>query len=381
MSAQADTARAELRGAQRVVFKVGSAILTGPGGSVNGPVLLSLVTQLAAQRAAGRQVLLVTSGAVALGLHPLGLTERPSDLAMAQASAACGQVRLMAHYSEAFGLCGIPVAQVLVTHADLADRRRYLNARRALGALLERRVLPIFNENDTVACDEIKLGDNDTLAAEVVGLTDADGLVLLTDRDGLYTKDPRTNPDAARVPFIPEVTDETRAMTGGTAGLGTGGMTTKVRAAMVAADHGAWTVIAPGRHPNVVADILDGRDVGTLFAAPPAGAARKPARKRWIARTLRPKGVLVVDAGAAVALTEGGSSLLPRGIRAVEGSFESGDPVEIRSEDGRSLGKGLTAYDSDEVSRIAGRKSAEIMAVLGYKYSDEVIHRDDMVMG
>ena len=381
VSQQADAARVELKNAKRLVVKVGSAILTSPDREVNGRVLLGVVTQLAAQRDLGRQVLLVSSGAVALGLRPLGLTERPADLETAQAAAACGQVRLMHHYAEAFGTCGVSVAQVLLTHADLADRRRYLNARRAVGALLDRGVLPIFNENDTVACDEIKLGDNDTLAAEVVGLADADGLILLTDRDGLYDQDPRHHPEAARVPFVASITPEVRQAASGTSGLGTGGMSTKVRAAEVAADHGAWTVIAPGRHPTVVSDVMEGLDVGTLFAGPPGGEARGPARKRWIGRTLRPKGAIVVDDGAARALRVGGSSLLSRGIRSVEGVFESGDAVEIRALDGTVIGRGLPSYDSGEVSRIAGKKSAEIASVLGYKYSDEVIHRDDMVLG
>ncbi|MEW5853031.1 MAG: glutamate 5-kinase [Myxococcota bacterium] len=371
-------ARAELPQAKRIVVKVGSALLTTQGQTVNGQVLLSLVTQLAHQRAQGRQVLLVTSGAVALGLGPLGLTERPADLATAQASAACGQVRLMAHYADAFALCGIHVGQVLLTHGDLADRRRYLNARRAVAALLDHGVLPIFNENDTVTSDEIKLGDNDTLAAEVAGLTDADGVILLTDRDGLYNADPRTNPEARRVPFVAHITDEVRAMAGGTAGVGTGGMITKVRAATVAGEHGAWTVIAPGRKPDVLERLLRGDDEGTLFAAREATA---PARKRWIGRTLRPKGVLVVDDGAARALKQGGSSLLPRGITRVEGTFDNGDAVEVRALDGTVLGRGLSAYASDEVSRIAGHKSAEIQSILGYKYADEVIHRDDLVVG
>jgi glutamate 5-kinase len=373
--------RHELKQTKRLVVKVGSAILTSPDREVNGRVLLGVVTQLAAQREAGRQVLLVSSGAVALGLRSMGLTERPTDLATAQAAAACGQVRLMHHYAEAFATCGIPVAQVLLTHADLADRRRYLNARRAVCALLDHGVTPIFNENDTVACDEIKVGDNDTLAAEVVGLADAGGLILLTDRDGFFDKDPRENPDAVRVPFVPAITPEVRRAASGTTGLGTGGMSTKVRAAEVASDHGAWTVIAPGRRPNVVTEVMDGHDVGTLFSGPPGGEARAPARKLWIARTLRPRGAVVVDAGAARALREGGSSLLPRGIRAVEGTFESGDAVEIRALDGTVVGRGLPSYDSGEVARIAGKKSAEILSVLGYKYSDEVIHRDDMVLG
>jgi glutamate 5-kinase len=287
-------------------------------------------------------------------------------------------VKLMHHYAEAFGTCRIGVGQVLLTHGDLADRRRYLNARRAIGAMLAAGVLPIFNENDTVASDEIKLGDNDTLAAEIVGLTDSDGLLLLTDRDGLFNKDPRTNPDAQRLPFVAEITDEVRAMAGGTAGLGTGGMSTKVRAASVAAQSGAWTVIAPGRRANAVEDVLRGEDVGTLFA----GADEKqPARKRWIAGTLRPRGVLMVDAGAAKALSGGTVSLLPAGIKSVEGSFDSGEPVEVRGPDGTRLGRGLTAYSSEEVTRIAGKKTAEILGVLGYKYADEVIHRDDLVLG
>jgi glutamate 5-kinase len=375
----ASTHRAVVGKARRLVVKVGSALLTNKERTgVDGRMLLSLVTQLAAQRDAGREVLLVTSGAVALGLGVMGLTERPSDLASMQACAACGQVRLMHHYAEAFGLCAVGVGQVLLTHADLADRRRYLNARRAIAAMLARGVVPIFNENDTVASDEIKLGDNDTLAAEIVGLTDADGLILLTDRDGLFNKDPRSNPDAQRVPFVAEVTDEIRAMAGGTAGLGTGGMSTKVRAAHVAAQGGAWTIIAPGRQAGVLDAIVNSQDVGTLFAG---ALERQPARKRWIAGTLRPRGVLTVDAGAARAVKDGKGSLLPAGITKVEGSFESGEPVEIRGPDGVVLARGLTAYGSEEIQKIAGHKTADIAQLLGYKYADEVIHRDDLVLG
>lgn len=375
----ADSGRSQLAKAKRIVVKVGSALLTSKDrAGVEGRMVLSLVTQLAQQRAEGREVLFVTSGAVALGLAPMGLTERPTDLASLQACAACGQVRLMSHYAEAFGMCRIPVGQVLLTHADLADRRRYLNARRAVGAMLERGVLPIFNENDTVASDEIKLGDNDTLGAEIVGLVDADLLLILTDQKGLYNKDPRSNPDAVRVGFVPAITDEIRAMAGGTSGLGTGGMGTKVRAASVAASHGAFTIIAPGREQDVVARILAGEDVGTLFAP---SEAKQPARKRWIGRTLRSKGTIVVDEGAANALRTGGKSLLAIGIRKVDGTFENGDAVEVRGEDGTLLGRGLSAYASDEVGRIAGRKTTEIATILGYKYADEVIHRDDFVLG
>jgi len=378
-SQTAESLRAQLQKSKRIVVKVGSALLTSKDrAGVEGRMVLSLVTQLAEQRAQGREVLFVTSGAVSLGLAPMGLTERPTDLASLQACAACGQVRLMAHYAEAFGMCQIPVSQVLLTHADLADRRRYLNARRAVAVMLERGVLPIFNENDTVASDEIKLGDNDTLGAEIVGLTDADGLIILTDQQGLFNKDPRSNPDAVRLPFVGAITDEIRAMAGGTTGLGTGGMSTKVRAANVAATHGAFTMIAPGREPGVLQRILAGDDLGTLFAP---SEAKQPARKRWIAKTLRSKGAIIVDAGAANAIRNGGRSLLAAGIRKADGSWENGDAVEVRGEDGELLGRGLSAYASDEVARIAGRKTTEIASILGYKYADEVIHRDDFVLG
>ncbi len=371
------TTRESLQNTKRLVVKVGSALLTNQARTaVEGRMLLSLVTQLAAQRAAGRQVMLVTSGAVALGLGPLGLTERPTDVATMQACAACGQVRLMRHYAEAFDVCQVPVAQVLLTHADLADRRRYLNARRAVSVLLERGVLPIFNENDTVSVDEIKVGDNDTLGAEVAALLDADGYIILTDQEGLYNKDPRHNPDAVRVGWVGVITPEIRAMAGGTTGLGTGGMATKIRAADVAARAGAWTTIAPGRRPNVLQEVLSGQDVGTLFAAAEAPA---PARKRWIGHTLRAKGTITVDAGAAGALKKG-SSLLPAGVRRVDGTFDEGDAVDVASEDGVMLGRGLVMYSSADVQRIAGHKTQEISAVLGYRYADEVIHRDDWVM-
>lgn len=370
--------RGALDGARRLVVKVGSALLTHPETlAPDGRTLLELVSQLVAQRTAGRQVILVSSGAVSLGLAAMGLTERPADVATMQACAACGQVRLMHHYSEAFGMCGVPVAQVLVTHADLADRTRYLNARRAVSVMLEHGVLPIFNENDTVSVDEIKLGDNDTLGAEVAALMDADGYVILTDQAGLFDRDPRAHPQAERVGLVEQITPQIRAMAGGAQGLGTGGMATKVKAADVAGRSGVWTVIAPGRRAGVLQAVLEGQDVGTLFVA---GTDREPARKRWIAHTLRARGSLTVDAGAAKAVRGGRASLLPAGIRGVDGQFDAGDAVDILAADGAVLARGLVMYSAEDIRKIAGRKTGEIQTLLGYKYADEVIHKDDLVL-
>ncbi len=369
------TGRAALRNARRVVVKIGTNALTASTGRVQQAHLERLAAQLSAV-AEGRELLVVSSGAIALGVERLGLPARPKDIPGKQAAAAVGQSRLMRAWEEA--LAPRIVAQVLLTHADVQDRRRYLNARHALERLLEQRVIPVINENDTVSVDEIKFGDNDSLAGLVAGLVGADALVILSDVDGLYDADPRTNPQAKR---IDEVHDVTRAMVAAAGGsgsaVGTGGMITKLRAAMYATELGLRCVIAAGLEPQVVTRVLDGEAVGTLFE--PTTTPRH-ARAAWIAHALKPKGTLVVDTGARDALVTRKKSLLPSGVKAVTGHFSQGDPVDLLVEGGAPFARGLVAYGADELRRIAGKRSTQIEPTLGYRGLDEAVHRDDLAL-
>jgi glutamate 5-kinase len=365
-------ARAGLRSARRIVVKIGSALLAHGGERM----MKQLATQIAALREEKREVLLVSSGAIALGLSVLGLKKRPSQLGQLQAAAAAGQPELMRRWIAALGRVGVPVAQVLLTHADLADRTRFLNTRRAVAELLARGVLPIANENDTVATEEIKVGDNDQLSAHLASLIQADLLVLLTTVDGLYESDPEKNPDAKRLALV----DDPRAVAhlaggSGSSGLGVGGMSTKVLAARAATQSGIAVVITAGARPGVLGEVMAGDDVGTLFV-PQSGLQ---SRKHWIGFTLKPQGSLHIDAGAAKAVARAGKSLLPSGLVRVEGRFERGAMVEIVGPEG-VVARGLAAYPSDELGRIAGKKSAAIEEVLGYVDTPEVVHRDDMVL-
>jgi glutamate 5-kinase len=372
--------RAELARARTVIIKVGSALLAAPAPQEAGPLerdpFAALAAQCMALRKQGIRVVVVSSGAIALGLSALGLSERPRDLAGLQAAAAAGQSKLMARWAEAFGRHGAEVAQILLTHGDLRDRRRYLNARQALVRLLDAGVIPIVNENDTVAVDEIKLGDNDTLAAQICGLCDARAIVLLTNAAGLFSADPSADPAAVRIPIV-EALEEVRAFAGPAARLGTGGMTTKLDAAAVAQRHGAATVIAPGRAPQVLEKIFAGEDIGTLVVAPEED--RERARKRWIGTTLRPRGTVFVDDGAARALAKN-ASLLFAGVVSVEGTFQAGDAVNVaRARDGAVFGRGLTRLSSIDAQAVMGKKSAEAHALLP-ALPDELIHRDDLVL-
>ncbi len=363
-----------------MVVKIGTAVLTDERGRFDALRFGRLCDELA-EAAAERELVVVSSGAIALGLERLGLERRPGDLPGKQAAAAVGQGALMQRYAEAMGKRGLAVGQILLTHEDVADRQRYLNARQTLAALLAQRALPVINENDTVSVEEIQFGDNDALAGLVVGLCGAELLVLLSDVDGLYDRDPRDATAAAPaklVAEVAEVTPEIEALAGGSrSGLGTGGMIAKVRAARLAAESGAVTVVAPGRRDGSLAALLRGEPVGTVFGAP-----RLPlrARQRWIAHALKPKGRLLVDAGAREALLRRGGSLLPSGLRAVEGDFGRGAAVEIAGEDGRPFARGLAGYGASELSRLCGRKSGEIAGILGYKYLDEIVHRDDLIL-
>jgi glutamate 5-kinase len=358
-----------------VVVKIGTNALTANTGKVQRAHLQRLADQLLAV-AAERELIVVSSGAIALGVERLKLPARPKDIPGKQACAAVGQSQLMRAWEEA--LAPHVVAQVLLTHADVQDRRRYLNARHALERLLEQGVVPIINENDTVSVDEIKFGDNDSLAGLVAGLVGADALIILSDVDGLYDADPRGNPQARRIELVQGVTKAMLAAAGGSGStVGTGGMATKLRAAMYANELGLRCVIAAGDAPDVLRRVLSGEPVGTLFE--PTTTPRH-ARAAWIAHALKPRGTLVVDAGARDAVVSRKKSLLPSGVRAVTGSFSSGDPVDLVVEGGVPFARGLAAYGADELRRLAGKKSAQIEPTLGYRGLDEAVHRDDLTV-
>jgi glutamate 5-kinase len=372
-----DAVKSRGAAARRVVVKIGSAVLAGNDGGLDRARIDALVAEIAAQHAAGREMVVVTSGAVAAGVVRLGLAQRPKLIPQKQAAAAVGQIGVMSAYQTAFARHGLEVAQVLLTRDDLSSRRRYLNAKHAVMTLLEWRVVPVVNENDTVVVEEIKLGDNDNLSALTAILLEADLLVILSDVDGLHTADPRTHSDAALVPVVDVVTPAIEAMAGVGGPLGTGGMATKLTAAKKAATSGIATVIADGRRPGVLAAVLAGAaDVGTFFRPV---ADRLASRKRWIAYTLKPAGTVVVDDGARRAILEQGRSLLASGLREVHGSFGVGACVHCVDLAGREFARGLVSYSAAELDKIKGRHSRDIETTLGYKMGDEVIHRDDLV--
>jgi glutamate 5-kinase len=365
-----------LAAGRRLIVKIGSALLVEDSGDVRRDWLASLVADIARCRARGQEVLIVSSGAIAVGRRHLGLTGRALKLEEKQAAAATGQIRLAHAYLEALGPHGMSVAQILLTPEDTEERRRHLNARATLEQLLALGAVPVINENDTVATSEIRFGDNDRLAARVAQMISADTLVLLSDIDGLYTADPRRDSAARHIAEVREITPEIEAMAGDApAGYSSGGMVTKLVAARIAMAAGCRMVIARGERPHPLSAIEEGA-AATWFIP---SAEPRTARKRWIAGMLNPAGVLVVDDGAANALRRG-TSLLPAGVVGVEGSFERGDPVLVRSRDGRVLGRGLSAYSSADARAIAGHKSGEIAALLGYRGRDEMIHRDDLVL-
>lgn len=365
--------------AKRIVVKVGTGTLTDASGRFDRTNCTRLAAELA-EAAGGRRLVVVSSGAVALGAERLGLTRtrgRPWDIPTKQACAAVGQPHLMAAWGEALGARGRKVAQVLLTADDLASRKRFLNARRTFERLLDEEVVPVVNENDTVAVDEIKVGDNDTLAALVAGCVEADLVVMLTDVEGLFDRNPSEG-GAALLHEVPRITAEVERMAGGAGSeRSVGGMATKVKAARRLSAQGVTTALLSGRRPGALAGLLRGERVGTIFAP---GKERLPSRKGWLAAAARGKGVIVVDPGARRALVEQGRSLLPSGVRSVEGSFGVGDPVDIAVDPARPFARGLAGYAADEVRRIAGLKTSEIERALGYKYLDEVVHRDDLVI-
>ncbi|MEW5734912.1 MAG: glutamate 5-kinase [Thermodesulfobacteriota bacterium] len=359
------------------VVKVGSGVLTGPDG-LNLEVIASLARDIAALMEDGRQVILVSSGAVASGMRKLGLAKKPSLVREKQATAAVGQGALIRQYEKAFETHGRKVAQILLTRYDLVRRVHYLNARNTLKTLLSWGILPIINENDTVAVDELKFGDNDNLSAMIAHLLDADLWVNLTDIDGLYTADPRVNKHAKRLETVANVDRSVEDMADAAPGaVNTGGMASKVAAAKKVTQAGIPAVIASGKNPGTLPALLAGESVGTFFV-PRAG--RMKSRKCWIAYALKPKGELFLDAGAADAVTKKGKSLLPIGIVAVSGDFKEGDPVEIKDPSGETIAVGLSSFPADDVRAIMGKPSREIARILGEKLHDEVVHRDNLAV-
>ncbi len=369
--------RDKLVASHSCVIKIGSALLTVAGEGINIAGIRDWVRQIADLRQRGIEVVVVTSGSIAAGMHSMGLSERPHALHDLQAMAAIGQMDLVQAYETAFQTHALHTAQVLLTHDDLADRQRYLNARSALRSLLALGVIPVVNENDTVATDEIRFGDNDTLAALVTNLIEADTLIILTDQAGLYDRDPRSAANARLIDHGQAGDPALSELAGGSGVLGRGGMRTKLDAAAKAARSGAATIIASGLEPDILLQLFMGTAIGTYLA--PA-QNRLTARKQWLAGQTQARGSLVLDDGAVKVLQEAGRSLLPVGIKAVEGEFVRGEIVLCRSQDGLAVARGLVNYSADEARRIMGQASDQIEALLGYVDEPEMIHRDNMVL-
>jgi len=364
----------------RIVAKLGTNVLTAGTDRLDTDVMASLVGQVARLRKAAAEVLVVTSGAIAAGRHRLGVSRDRKEMPFRQMLAAVGQSDLMQAYQELFGRHGITVAQTLLTRRDLADRQGYLNARNTLLGLIEMGVVPVINENDVVAVDEIegaKIGDNDNLSALVANLVDADLLVLLTDQAGLYTADPHRDANATLIPRVERIDARIERLAGDTRGRGVGGMATKLQAAKLALAGGADVVIADGREPDVLLRLVRGEALGTFF---PSGVDRMESRKRWMVAGLSLKGSIAVDPGASKALCEQRRSLLPAGVRDVTGSFKRGDAVAITDGDGRRIACGIANYSAEEIMRIRGLRSDRIEATLGHHYGGEVVHRDNLVL-
>ncbi|MEQ1774004.1 MAG: glutamate 5-kinase [Burkholderiales bacterium] len=367
-----------LKAAKRFVVKVGSSLVTNQGQGLDHAALARWAAQIAQLRKLNREVVLVSSGAIAEGMQRLGWRKRPRAVHELQAAAAVGQMGLVQVYESCFREHGLLTSQILLTHDDLADRKRYLNARSTLRTLLGLGVIPIINENDTVATDEIRVGDNDTLGSLVTNLIEADVLVILTDQTGLFDSDPRTNPQAKLVPEADASDPALEKMAGGAGShIGLGGMITKVIAAQRAARGGAHTLIASGHEPDVLVRLAQGERIGTLLLAKSATLA---ARKQWLADHLQTRGSITLDAGAVRALTTDGKSLLPIGVYAVSGEFERGEVVSCRDETNREIARGLINYSATETQRILRTPSSEIETKLGYVGEAELIHRDDLVL-
>jgi len=367
-----------LKNARRIVVKVGSSLVTNEGRGIDADAIGNWCRQLAALAQDGREVIMVSSGAIAEGMKRLGWATRPKELHELQAAAAVGQMGLAQMYETMLREHGMGSAQVLLTHADLADRERYLNARSTLLTLLSHKVVPVINENDTVVTDEIKFGDNDTLGALVANLVEADALVILTDQKGLYSADPRKDPSARFIDVCAAGAPELEQMAGGAGSrVGTGGMITKVIAAKRAAGSGASTVIAWGREPDVLVRLTQGEAIGTLFLAETAKVA---ARKQWMMDHLQLRGAVVIDAGAVAKVRDEGKSLLPIGVTEVVGDFMRGDVIAVRDQQGHDVARGLANYASSEARLIARKPSSEFETLLGFTGEAEMIHRDNLVL-
>ena len=362
---------------KRIVIKLGSSVLTKGTLRLNRQRILELVQQIAGLHQAQYELIVVTSGAQAAGRERLDFPSLGKSVPAKQMLSAVGQGQLMRVYADLFDIFGVATAQVLLTWDDLSNRERYLNARDTLGTLIEHNIIPIVNENDTIATQEIRVGDNDNLSAMVASLVDADLLIILTDQPGIYTADPRVDPQAALIEDIAQISDDLFALAGGAgSSSGTGGMVTKLQAAQVASRSGIQTIIASGSESDIIRRLAAGEKIGTHIEA---ANDRSESRKRWLL-TDRAQGVLLVDAGAARVLLRGGASLLPVGIRAVEGEFERGAAVCARAPDGRDIAQGLSNYGSNDLRRICGVKSSEIVNILGYSYGDAVLHRNNLVL-
>jgi len=375
---QRDYKKRILRRARRVVIKIGSQILSSPQG-IEEARIRGLVRDLAALHDQGKELVVVSSGAVAAGMTRLGVKERPKTVQQKQALAAVGQIKLMALYERYFSRFGKSVAQVLLTHEDLADRHRYLNAKHTLQTLLELSIIPVVNENDTVAVEEIKFGDNDHLSALVATLLEADLLVVLSDVDGIFDRDPRLHEGAQLIPLIADIKKSKKGLGGGSQSLyGTGGISSKISAAEKASAAGIPTLIANGLHGGILPKLFDAKEeIGTLVLAE---ENRMASRKHWIAYNLNPAGEIVVDQGAYEALVQKGKSLLPSGLKEVHGSFGVGECVRCLDLQGREFARGLVNYSAQELNQIKGLHTSKIEKVLGYKAYDEIIHRDDLVV-
>lgn len=370
--------RSIIETAQRIVIKVGSSLVTNDGKGLDHQAIARWAAQIAALKTLGKEVVLVSSGAIAEGMQRLGWSKRPHEVNELQAAAAVGQMGLVQVYESSFSQHGLHTAQILLTHADLADRERYLNARSTLLTLLRHNVVPIINENDTVVTDEIRFGDNDTLGALVTNLIEGDALIILTDQPGLFTADPRKDPSATLVQEAVAGTPELEAMAGGAgSSVGTGGMFTKIIAAKRAAKSGAATVIASGRESDVLVRLAKGEVIGTQLIAQ---TATLTARKQWMADHLQLRGRVVIDAGAVQKLRDEGKSLLPIGVVEVIGEFERGEVIACVAPDGKEIARGMTNYNSSDTRRIARKPSADIESLLGYIFEIELIHRDNLVV-
>ncbi len=369
--------RGSLAQAGRWVVKIGSALLTDDGKGLARELIANWVAQMAALRRDGVEIILVSSGSVAEGMARLGMSERPEHLHMLQAAAAVGQMGLVQAYETYFQQHDMHTAQILLTHEDLSDRKRYLNARSTIRTIVELGAVPIINENDSVVTDEIRFGDNDTLGALVANLVEADGLIILTDQDGMFDSDPRRNKDARLISEIAAEDERLDDMAGGSGNLGRGGMQTKVRAARLAARSGAYSVIVGGRIPDVLLRLRKGEDLGTLFTTT---MSRQLARKQWLAGHLQTRGSLVLDDGAVAVLEKGGKSLLPVGVVSLSGDFRRGEMVACCDARGRVFARGLVNYDADDAKKILRQPSSKIVELLGFCHEPELIHRDNLVL-